>query len=917
MMNATLIAACLVASPFQMGGMGGPAGITKPLEPPRLPIAAYKLENGLRVVLHRDASVPNVTVCVAYHVGSKNETPGKTGFAHFFEHMMFRGTQHVPNYDIPLREAGAESNAFTTEDMTVYFETVAPNYLERALYLEADRLAHLPSALNQEKFDIEREVVKNERLQSVENMPYGLSDETILANLYPKAHPYSWPVIGSMKDLNAATLDDLKRFFSEFYNPGNAVLCLVGNFEVADAERLIGLYFGGIPRGPKVVKVPSPHVPPPEIAVTLRDSVQLPRLYWVWPTVADASAEAPALDMLAMILADGDASRLERALVRDAKLAKDVNVSSDTKDLAGTFQIVATAAEGKTLVDVARVLEAEIGRVVMEKAGEDELARARVKYESDQYKSLINPLGRAIQFTTGWAMHNDPEWYRTDIARHLKVTTSQVKAAARTYLTPKKLALRIIPEKSVDEQIGPDWAKLPGSTSEPTFSAPRFTRSRLPNGVDLVVAPWTTLPVVNVSILLPAGTADDPSGKSGLASLTASLLNQGTKDLTSTQLVEALDTLGFSASVSAGQDWTVVSYSGLARHWMQASILIGAMLESPRFDKADFERERGLQLARLAQGPDDVNWIASRAFPVVLNGPGHPYANPGAGSIASVKGLTLKEVKAFYHDKLLASRPTIIVAGAVEAQNVSNVLANALGEWHPRGEATASRPKAEPKRSASTLYLVDKPGASQSVIVVGRTWTARSDPRYAAAEVGNHVLGGTFLSRLNNNLREVHGYTYGANSRFGYRRGSGVWLARTAVRRDVTAESIREILGEFDGLRGKHGLTSTEVDTARDAELRSYPEAFATPNGIAGAVAEIVEFGLPDDTIARFPSDLKSVKVDEVRKVMEEAVDPNARVMLVVGDRKEIEPKLKRLGFRAIEVLTVDGMPSGVAADPK
>ena len=327
-----------------------PATITLGAEPtftgPKLEIESYKLPNGLKVALHRDASVPRVTVCVAYHVGSKNERAGRTGFAHFFEHMMFRGTKNVPNYDIPLQETGAQSNAFTSEDMTVYFETVSTEYLERALYLEAERLAFLPSALEQSKFDTEREVVKNERRQSVDNVPYGLVEETLLANVFPKGHPYSWSVIGSMKDLNAASLDDLKAFFAEFYHPANATLCLVGDFDPAAARRLIARYFGPLAAGVRPAKVKAKEAAVKSRHLELADQVNLPRIHWAWETVADDHPDAPALDLLAIVLAGGETSRLYKSLVRDLRLAKDVSADNDTKEIAGLFTLNCDGGRG-------------------------------------------------------------------------------------------------------------------------------------------------------------------------------------------------------------------------------------------------------------------------------------------------------------------------------------------------------------------------------------------------------------------------------------------------------------------------------------------------------------------------------------------------------------------------------------------
>ena len=396
---------------------------------PELAVESYRLPNGLKVALHRDPSVPRVNVAVAYHVGSKNERAGRTGFAHFFEHMMFRGTKNVPNYDIPLQEAGTQTNAFTSEDMTVYHETVPSEYLERALYLEAERLAFLPSALNQDKFDTEREVVKNERRQSYENQPYGLAEETILASVFPKGHPYSWSVIGSMKDLNGATTEDLKKFFAEFYHPGNATLVLAGDFDPAQAKALIAKYFGPLSGGPDLKPVAIPASPAVSAKIVQGDKVKFPRAYWNWPTVADDHADSPALEILATILATGEASRLNKALVREARTASDVDASSDTKESAGLFQIVATSSESdaKSLDAIEAAIKIQIAAIQDAPPSADELARALTNRESGTISMLTEPLSRAFVLAIGFAQHDDPNHYRKDFDRYFKVTAEDVQ----------------------------------------------------------------------------------------------------------------------------------------------------------------------------------------------------------------------------------------------------------------------------------------------------------------------------------------------------------------------------------------------------------------------------------------------------------------------------------------------------------
>ncbi len=898
---------------------------------PKLDVASYRLPNGLKVVLHRDPTVPRVTVCVAYHVGSKNERAGRTGFAHFFEHMMFRGTKHVPNYDVPLQQAGAESNAFTSEDMTVYFETVPSNFLERALYLEAERLGFLPTALDQHKFDTEREVVKNERRLRYENQPYGLAEETLLARVFPEGHPYSWSVIGSMKDLSNATLDDLKQFFADFYHPGNATLCIVGDFDPAEAKRLIETYFGPLKKGPEPETVAAPAAPAVKERIAQTDDVKLPRLYLAWPTVADDHPDAPALDLLASILAGGDASRLHTALVLDQKVASDVDADSDTKEIAGLFTIDATTAVGKEPEELEKALDGVLQSLRDRPPTADELERALAKVEKGVYAGMTAPLGRAIVLAIGSAQHDDPEYYRKDVERYFRVTPEDLDRVARKYLTPERVVLLIQPGKDESKAIeagpkpdarqeksepvvrtpdgGPDWSKLPGPSDPRAFQPPKVTRKALSNGIDLWVAEWHTLPIVQVQLLLPAGTADDPEGHSGLATLTASLLDKGTKSKTATELAEAFDALGASLGVRSGLEDTGLGFSTLARNLDPALALVGEVLTEPRLDPQDFDREKQLQLTALLRGPDSVQWIAGRAFRALLYGQDHPYGNPSDGFTETVEKLTLDDVRSFHHARYVPEGAILIVTGDVQPDALAERLEKAFGRWKAEGEPRKPVPVAEIEADPGVVYLVDKPGAVQSVVSVGRRWYGRKDPRYFATLLGNRVLGGDFLSRLNQNLREKNGFTYGAGSYFIFRRNGSVWAVQTAVRADATAPALREVLGELDALAGNRPFTEEELGTAVGAEVRSFPDSFQSPSSLAGILNDLARFGLPPEYLETYLEKLQQTTPDDILKAMVAVVEPKERVVLVVGDRASVEPKLKELGFRAIRRVTHDGKP--------
>jgi zinc protease len=899
---------------------------------PNLAVESYRLPNGLKVVLHRDPSVPRVTVCVAYHVGSKNESAGRTGFAHFFEHMMFRGTKNVPNYDIPLQETGAQSNAFTSEDLTVYFETVPASFLDRALYLEAERLAFLPTALDQEKFDTEREVVKNERRQSVDNKPYGASEEAILANVFPKGHPYSWSVIGSMKDLDAASLQDLRKFFGEFYHPGNAALCLAGDFDPATAKAAIAKYFEPIPAGKPIKPVAAPT---PSLAqsntLELADKVTLPRYYLAWPTVADSHADAPPLHLLAAVLSDGEASRLHRALVKDARVANDVSAGSDTKEASGYFTIDATAAEGKTLNQLKAAIDVSLVDLAKRPPTQAELTRALAQFERATYSSLTSPLGRAIMLASDFVKEGDPLYYRKDYARYYKVTPADLARVARVYLKPEKVMLSIVPagegkERTAVAQVGPlpdlsasastteppktpsdpQWSQLPGPSPAPAWRAPRYVRKKLSNGLDLWVVPWKTLPIVEARLLIPVGTADDPPGKTGLANLTATLLDKGTKTKTDIELAEELEALGISLTGGASLDDTTVGMSVLSRNLTPALSLLGQIVTAPRFDTKDFDRERKLELDALLQGPDDPSWIAGRAFRSLLYGPKHPYGKPGSGYLETLKSITLDDIRGF-HAKYAANRSSLIVVGDVDPDALASTVESTLGSWKTTGPAPAARPDFDTHPQPNVVYLADKPGAVQSVIAVGTRWVDIHDPTYFATLLGNHVLGDDFLSRLNANLREKNGYSYGCRSGFNYKRTGSVWQVSTNVRADATVPALKEILGELNALAGKQPLTAEELATARDAEVRTFPESFESPRSIAGVLALMAEHILPADYLETYLDRLHGTSDEKVRDTMADLVNPSGRTILIVGDRASVEPKLKAMGVKEVRIVDPDG----------
>ncbi len=897
---------------------------------PQLGVEVYQLDNGLKVALCPDDSTPRTTVCVAYHVGSKNERAGLTGFAHFFEHMMFRGTRNVPNFDVPLQEAGGSPNAFTTEDVTVYFETIPNSYLQRALYMEAERMAFLPSALDPQKFDTEREIVKNERRQRMENVPYGLADETISSFVYPKGHPYSWSVIGTMQDLDNATLDDLRQFFYEFYHPGNATLTVVGNFETKQTKQWIEEYFGVIAEGPEIPRVVAPPSPPVAQQVEQKDQVQFPRVYWTWPTVAENDPDAPALDLLASILTDGEASRLYQALLVQRQVATDVEAQSLTAELAGTFTIYATVAPESSQAEVERLLGEQLESIRATAPAAEELARAQAKHEINMLRSLTMPERRAFAVSTGLAQYNDAHHYQRLFRDYAQVQPADLQRVAQKYLGADRFVLTIVPTAEGEEESpavlagpladtparaalaarpprpGTRWDTLPAPAAERDVSLPKIEKHVLENGLEVWFAPWRTLPIVSVRLMIPAGSADDPSGQEGLANLTSRAWDKGTQDLTAAELAAALDALGVALGIGMASDSTQMSFTTGAARLDEVLSLVGRVLTSPRFEAADIDRERTLMLSDLKQGPSNPSWIAGRVFPRLLYGAEHPYGTPASGFETTLPQLSGDAVRAFYASHFLPKGSTLIVVGDVDSKAVLSSLEKHWGGW--RGSVAApQRPALRRTAEPGAVYLADRPGAVQSVVTVGRTWRDRHDDSYFAAQIGNRALGGDFLSRINQNLRERNGYTYGAGSGLRFRRTGSDWIVGTSVRADVTGAALRELVKELDGPLGERPLEDSEFEVARYAELNTFPEAFATPGAITEALAEMATYQLPLDYLANVQRQLQATTLEQTNRVLRQLATREERIILVVGDRAAVESQLREAGFTDIRPIDSDG----------
>lgn len=901
---------------------------------PEIAFEQYHLPNGLRVILHEDHSTPIVAVNIWYHVGSKNERPGKTGFAHLFEHMMFQGSQHYDNdYFAPLQQAGGQLNGSTNQDRTNYWETVPANYLELALWMESDRMGFLMPAMSQEKLDNQRDVVRNERRQSYENRPYGLVYETLLAAAYPPDHPYSWPTIGSMADLAVASREDVADFFRRYYHPGNASLCIAGDFDPAAAKRLVEKYFGPIPAGPKVDKVVPPAVPPltEDVRIGMTDRVGLARLYLAWPSTAAFAPDDAALDVLADVLAGGKTSRLYRRLVRDAQIAQDVTAYQNSGELDGSFMIIATARPETALADLETAVREEIDRLLAEPPTPAEVSRARARHEAEMVRQLeaVGGFGgRADQLNLYAVYTGDPGFLQQDFRRYQQVEADAVQRVARKYLGAKKIVVEVLPGSEtvinpdprdaaakareamaeahlqastapaspVATTVDADRQRLPEAGPAPKFALPTIQRRKLGNGMNVLIAENHELPAVSLNVVFPVGTSSDPADRTGLVDMLVGAWTEGTTSRSSEQIAEALADAGARLSASSDWDTSAVRLFTLKRTLSQALDVFADVLRNPAFPADEIERQRKIATGRLLQVRNEPTALANLATAARLYGSDHPYGRPEYSTARALQAIQRDDLAAFYRGRISPDQATLIVAGDVTADEIVRELERALGSWTAPDRAAQPAFPPIPAARPTAVTLVDKPGAAQSVIAVCQIGANRKSPDYFALTLMNSILGGQFSSRLNMNLREEKGYTYGARTGFDWRvHQPGPFVARASVQTAVTAAALVEFLHEFEGMRGGRPITADELGFNKDYLTRGYPARFETPSDMVGQLAALVEFQLPDDYFDSVIPGIMAVSADDVLRVARRHLDMDHLAVIVVGDRSQIEADLRKL----------------------
>jgi len=877
---------------------------------PDLKFEKYTLANGLEVILHEDHTLPTVAVNVWYHVGSKDEKPGRTGFAHLFEHMMFQGSQnHDKDYFLPLQKVGGQVNGSTNNDRTNYWENVPADQLELALFMEADRMGWLLPAMTQEKLDNQRDVVKNEKRQG-ENRPYAKSRDLLLELMYDVGHPYRWSVIGSMEDLSAASLEDVSEFFRLYYAPNNASLCVAGSFDPAQAKEWIAKYFGPIPPGRPVDRLEGwiPRLDGERRAVA-EDAVELPRLYLQWHTPGWYQEGDAEFDLLAEIVASGKTSRLYKSLVYEKRIAQDISSMQSSREMSGTFNITATAAPGRDLAELEAAIDAELALLLAKGVtkGEVDLARTRLRAGAVRELQQIGGFGgKADRLNRYNVLVGDPGYLKADLARYDAADAASVNAWLRRFIDPERRGvLWIVPQgKLAAAPATGDRSQLPAGGAAVSFTPPTVQEAALPNGLKLYLVEKRELPLVEARLVVRAGWADDPLDRRGTAALTADMLDEGAGSRDALALSEAAESLGAELRTSSNFDGTQVSLNVLRGQLDAGLALLGDVALRPTFPEAEFERlrqnYRGRQKQEAAQPQaQGLNEFQRRCF-----GEGHPYAQPasGVGTPESLAALTRADLRTFHGTWFVPGNAAVVIVGDLDLAEATAAVGRVFGGWKS-APLPARVPLPKPDYRGPRVVVIDRPGAQQSQLFGGYVGLARGDADHPAFEVVNSALGGQFASRINLNLREDKGYTYGARSQLAAYLHAGLFMMTAPVQTDATAASVRELLAELTAIRGERPLAGQELADSRARLVQGFPQRFETYGGTARQLADLLLAGLTPAEWQDYRGRIENLGEDDLAGVVARQVDPSRVVWVIVGDWAAIRDDLGELGLGEIEVV--------------
>lgn len=899
-----------------------------------IPYKKYKMDNGLTIIIHEDHSDPIVYVDVTYHVGSGRELPGRSGFAHFFEHMMFQGSDNVADEEHfkIVTESGGSLNGTTNRDRTNYFETMPSNQLETALWLEADRMGFFLDAVTTEKFEVQRATVKNERGQNYDNRPYGLVSEKLGEALYPFGHPYSWTTIGYIEDLNAATLDDLKNFFLRWYGPNNATLTIAGDVDPKQALEWVSKYYGSIPMGPAVID-PKPNVPTlnENKYISYEDNVKLPMLRMAWPTVPQYSQDEAALDALADALGGSKTSPFYQKMVK-AQVALNAVTFHPCSELAGDFELVIVPYPGKNLADMEKMARDII--VEFDKNGgisQEQLDRFKSKIEADNINGLQSVRGKGAILASYQTFEGNPNLIGRELDKYRSLTVEKVNAALKKYILNKPAVVASVVPKGKTELIAAkdnvqrpvasadykndiseyqnlkyvkgkdsfDRKVRPSSGQNPVVAVPEFWNTKFANGLEVIGTPYTEIPVTNITLIVKAGQMREPADKAGLANLVASLMGESTEKHSAEEISSELEKLGSEINVYSDREDIVVSLSSLNKNLDRTIELMKEIIFQPKFSEEEFNRLIGEQKEMVKNRPTQAAALASDIFRRVML-PNDVAGLPESGTTKSLENISLEDVKAFYKKWFAPDQAQVTIVGNVKADNVKEKL-GFLADW-AKGNTPELQKLAFTKGDGKTIYFVDKPGAAQSEIRIG--WPSLyydAVGPYYAANIMNYTLGGAFNSRINLNLREKNGWTYGARAGFRSSDYENLYAGSAGVKLEATDSAVSEFIREIAEFQ-KDGVREDEVAFTKSSIGQSEALKYETPGQKSGFLKLIMDNGYDKELSKKRQAVVSKMTKAEIDAMAKNLIHLDEMVVVVVGDKEKLMEKMKRLGYTIVEL---------------
>jgi zinc protease len=907
LMRIRIALLCLITSVFATGAYAQ----TKDID---IPFQKFVLDNGLTVIVHEDHKAPIVAINIWYHVGSKNEKPGKTGFAHLFEHLMFGGSEHSNGRYIDAMEhiGATDLNGTTNPDRTNYFENVPTSAVDYTLWMESDRMGHLLGTLDQKTLDLQRGVVQNEKRQG-ENQPYGVTRQLITQNTYPAGHPYSWTTIGDMADLDAASLNDVHEWFKAYYGPANVVIVLAGDIDTQTAKEKAEKYFGDIPSGPPVArqqvwvaKMTGTH------RQVVQDRVPQARIYKVWNVPEYGSADTDYLDMVSDCLSEGKSSRLYKRLVYDDQIATGADAFLNPGEIGSQFRIQVTVRPGQNLAQVEKETDEELARFLKEGPTEEELQRVKTQYAANFIRGIerIGGFGgKSDQLAQSQVFRGSPDAYKVGLKRVQDATPEDLKGAANRWLSDGVYVLEVhpFPEYKTASR-GADRTKTPEIGTPPVLKLPKMQRATLSNGLKVILAERHEVPLVGLWMMVDAGSAADQFAAPGTSSMAMALLTGGTAKRTALEIDDQLAMLGAQLQANSDLDSSIVSLSAIKPKLDASLDLFADVILNPSFPDADFKRQQKQQLAGIEREKNTPVQMALRVFPGLLYGPGHAYGNPltGSGTAESVTKMTREDLVKFHQVWFRPNNATLIVVGDATLAEITPKLEKLFAGWKsakvPVKNISTVQLGAKPQ-----VFLIDKPGAQQSVIMAGHIAPPKANPKEIAIEAMNDELGGTFGARLNMNLREDKHWSYGARSILWAARAQRPFIAFAPVQTDKTKESLAEMNKEFRGILGDRPVTADELTRVQANETLSLPGSRETLGSVGQSIMDLVHFGLSDDYYETYAGKVRALKTTDIEDAAKTVVHPDNMIWVIVGDRAKIEAGVKELNLGELRLMDANG----------